>query len=182
MRFFAVSRYIKKLNPFVEQLENILDNTRLYLGELLMFTESMQARIYIRLTESLEFKSTATQFLSRFIENTDADVKILKRVKKRQSDIEKAIQGLKGREWDGKTNLQQVYAQIQDQMKWILDLLEFLKKDTTTVRKLNNQQELALIQQCINDNGDYLEDLYQYYAQCLQHLEQLLEDRLAGGT
>lgn len=112
-----MSRYVKKINPFVEQLENILDNTRHYLGELLMFSESMQARAYIRLTESLQFKSKATQSLSRFIENIDADVKTLERIRKRQPDIEKAIQGLKGREWDGKANLQQVYAQIQDQMK-----------------------------------------------------------------
>lgn len=168
-----MSRYIKKLNPFVEQLENILDNTRLYLGELLTFAESMQARAYIRLTESLQFESNATQSLSKFVENIDADAKTLERIRKRQPDIEKAIQGLKGREWDGKTNLQQVYVQIQDQTKWILDLLEFLKEE---VRKFNNQQEIALIQQCINDNEDYLEDLYQ----CLQHLEQLLEDKLTG--
>ena len=67
-----MGRYIKKLNPFVEQIENILDSTRHYLGELLMFSESMQARAYIRLTESLQFKSNATQSLSRFIENFDA--------------------------------------------------------------------------------------------------------------
>lgn len=170
-----MSRYIKKLNPFVEQLENILDSTRHYLGELLMFSESMQTRAYIRLTESLKFKSNATQSLSKFVENIDADAKTLERIRKRQLDIEKAIQGLKGREWDSKTNLQQVYIQIQDQTKWILDLLEFLKEE---VRKFNNQQEIALIQQCINDNEDYLEDLYQYYAQCLQHLEQLLVDKL----
>lgn len=172
-----MGRYIKKLNPFVEQLENILDNTRHYLGELLMFSESMQARAYIRLTESLQFKSNATQSLSRFIENIEADVKTLERIRKRQPDIEKAIQGLKGREWDGKTNLQQVYAQIQDQMKWILDLLKFLREE---FRKFNNQQEIVLIQQCINDNGYCLEDLYQYYAQLLQRLEQLLDDRLVG--
>lgn len=65
-------------------------------------------------------------------------------------------------------------------MKWILDLLKFLKEAVTMVRKFNNQQEIVLIQQCINDNGDYLEDLYQYYAQCLQRLEQLLADKLAG--
>lgn len=168
-----MGRYIKKLNPFVEQLENILDNTRLYLGELLMFSESMQARVYIRLTESLQFESNAAQSLSRFVENIDADVKTLERIRKRQPDIEKAIQGLKGREWDGKTNLQQVYAQIQEQKKWILDVLKFFKEE---VRKFNNQQEINLIQQCINDNGDYLEGLYQ----CLQHLEQLLEDKLIG--
>ena len=172
-----MGRYIKKLNPFVEQLENILDSTRCYLGELLMFSESMQARAYVRLTESLQFKSNAAQSLSRFVENIDADVKTLERIRKRQPDIEKAIQDLKGREWDGKTNLQQVYAQIQDQMKWIVDLLKFLEEE---FRKLNNQQEIVLIQQCINDNGYYLEDLYQYYAQCLQHLEQLLADKLAG--
>lgn len=170
-----MSRYIKKLNPFVEQLENILDSTRHYLGELLMFSESMQARAYIRLTESLQFESNATQSLSKFVENIEADAKTLERIRKRQPDIEKAIQGLKSREWDGKTNLQQVYVQIQDQMKWILDLLRFFKEE---VRKFNNQQEIVLIQQCINDNEDYLEDLYQYYAQCLQHLEQLLVDKL----
>lgn len=175
-----MSRYVKKLNPFIEQLENILDYTRHYLGALLIFSESMQARAYIRLTESLKFKSNATQSLSRFVENFDADVKTLERIKKRQPDIEKAIQGLKGREWDGKTNLQQIYVQIQEQMKWIVDLLKFLKEDATAARKFNNQQEIALIQQCINDNGDYLEDLYQYYAQCLQHLEQLLDDKLTG--
>jgi hypothetical protein len=49
----------------------------------------------------------------------------------------------------------------------------------TTARKFNNQQEIALIQQCINDNGEYLKNLYQYYAQCLQRLKQL-DDRLAG--
>lgn len=172
--------YVKKLNPFVEQLENILDYTRHYLGALLIFSESMQARAYIRLTESLKFKSNATQALSRFVENFDADVKTLERIKKRQPDIEKAIQGLKGREWDGKTNLQQIYVQIQEQMKWIIDLLKFPKED---VRKFNNQQkisqqEINLIQQCINDNRDYLEDLYQYYTQLLQHLEQLLVDKL----
>lgn len=172
-----MGRYIKKLNPFAEQLENILDSTRHYLGELLMFSESMQARAYARLTESLQFKSNATQSLSKFVENIEADVKTLKRIRKRQPDIEKAIQGLKGREWDGKTNLQQVYAQIQDQKKWILDLLKFLKE---AVRKFNNQQEINLIQQCINDNGDYLEDLYQYYTQLLQRLEQLLDDKLTG--
>lgn len=172
-----MGRYIKKLNPFAEQLENILDYTRHYLGALLMFSESMQARAYVRLTESLKFKSNATQSLSKFVENIEADVKTLERIRKRQPDIEKAIQGLKGREWDGKTNLQQVYAQIQDQKKWILDLLKFLKED---VRKFNNQQEINLIQQCINDNGDYLEDLYQYYTQLLQRLEQLLDDKLTG--
>lgn len=170
-----MGRYIKKLNPFVEQLENILDSTRHYLGELLMFSESMQARAYIRLTESLQFESNATQSLSKFVENIEADAKTLERIRKRQPSIEKAIQGLKGREWDGKTNLQQVYVQIQDQTKWILDLLRFFKEE---VRKFNNQQEIVLIQQCINDNEDYLEDLYQYYAQCLQHLEQLLVDKL----
>lgn len=174
-----MGRYIKKLNPFVEQLENILDSTRHYLGELLMFSESMQARAYIRLTESLQFESNATQSLSKFVENIEADVKTLERIRKRQPDIEKAIQGLRGREWDGKTNLQQVYAQIQDQMKWIVDLLKFLKEDMTTARKFNNQQEITLIQQCINDNGVYLKDLYQYYAQCLQRLKQL-DNRLAG--
>lgn len=174
-----MGRYIKKLNPFVEQLENILDSTRHYLGELLMFSESMQARAYVRLTESLQFKSNATQSLSKFVENVEADVKTLERIRKRQPDIEKAIQGLKGREWDGKTNLQQVYAQIQDQMKWIVDLLKFLKEDMTTARKFNNQQEITLIQQCINDNGVYLKDLYQYYAQCLQRLKQL-DNRLVG--
>lgn len=174
-----MGRYVKRLNPFVEQLENILDSTRHYLGDLLMFSESMQARAYVRLTESLKFKSNAAQSLSKFVESFDADVKTLERIRKRQPDIEKAIQGLKGREWDGKTNLQQVYAQIQDQMKWIVDLLKFLKEDMTTARKFNNQQEINLIQQCINDNGDYLKDLYQYYAQCLQRLKQL-DDRLAG--
>lgn len=134
----------------------------------------MQARAYIRLTESLKFKSNATQSLSRFVENFDADVKTLERIKKRQPDIEKAIQGLKGREWDDKTDLQQVCVQIQEQKKWILDLLKFFKE----VRKFNNQQEIVLIQQCINDNGDYLEDLYQYYVQLLQRLEQLLDDKL----
>lgn len=107
-----MGRYVKKLNPFIEQLENILDYTRHYLGALLMFAESMQARAYIRLTESLKFRSNAAQYLSRFVENFDADVKTLERIKKRQPDIEKAIQGLKGREWDSKTNLQQVYVQI----------------------------------------------------------------------
>ena len=140
-----------------------------------MFSESMQARAYIRLTESLKFKSNATQSLSKFVENIEADVKTLERIRKRQPDIEKAVQGLEGREWDGKTNLQQVYVQIQEQKKWILDLLKFLKED---VRKFNNQQEIVLIQQCINDNEDYLEGLYQYYAQCLQYLEQLLVDKL----
>ena len=48
-----------------------------------------------------------------------------------------------------------------------------------TARKFNNQQEIALIQQCINDNGQYLKNLYQYYSQCLQRLKQL-DDRLAG--
>ena len=162
----------------------MLDSTRHYLGELLMFSESMQARAYIRLAESLQFESNATQSLSKFVENIEADVKILERIRKRQPDIEKAIQGLKGREWDGKTNLQQVYAQIQDQMKWIADLLKFLKED---IRKFNNQQkinqqEINLIQQCINDNGDYLEDLYQYYTQLLQRLEQLLDDKLTVGV
>lgn len=168
-----MGRYVKKLNPFVEQLENILDYTRHYLGALLMFAESMQARAYVRLTESLKFKSNAAQSLSRFVENFDADVKTLERIKKRQPDIEKAIQGLKGREWDGKTNLQQVYEQIQEQMKWIADLLKFLKEDASTAKKFNNQQEIALIQHCMDDNGDYLKKLYQYYARCLQRLEQL---------
>ena len=174
-----MSRYVKKLNPFVEQLENILDKTRHYLGELLMFSESMQARAYIRLTESLRFKSNATQSLSSFVENIDADIKTLERIRRRQPDIEKAIDGLKGREWDGKTNLQQVYAQIQDQMKWIVDLIKFLREDMVTARKFNNQQEIALIQQCVNDNGNYLKDLYQYYAQCLQRLRQL-DSRISG--
>lgn len=171
-----MSRYIKKLNPFVEQLENILDSTRLYLGELLMFAESMQARTYVRLTESLKFKSNATQSLSKFVENIEADAKTLERIRKRQPDIEKAIQELKDCEWDSKTSLQQVYAQIQEQKKWILDVLKFFKEDTTVPRRFNNQQEINLIQQCINDNGDYLEGL----CQCLQHLEQLLEDKLIG--
>lgn len=174
-----MSRYIRKLNPFVEQLENILDNIRYYLGELLMFSESMQARAYVRLTESLQFKSKVTQSLSQFAENIDADIKTLERIRKRQPDIEKAIQGLRGREWDGRTNLQHIYTQIQDQMKWIVDLLKFLKEDMTAARKFNNQQEINLIQQCINDNGEYLKDLYQYYAQCLQRLQQL-DNRLTG--
>lgn len=169
----ATARFVRKQDPYIKAWDKLLFEVQDWDADIVFLSVGIQTTFYNRYCESINFKSQAISHLKRITEDWEKDRKTLDKISNRYANIRQLMANLENIGWNGKSNLQSVYEQIKEQMRWISDTLKFIQGDLQSAQRIGSQAEAAEIQRYIQELTPQIMTIYGFYQRSLQNIEDM---------